>query len=539
MMTRKNNLMPIDQDDTSCTDIASTYLPDNPEDQEQFAVILNALGVNYGFPYVVNMVNEVSRDLDIYCLYENADKVALGLLDIFKKAKKNIGKGKLKTVTQNSMSGAKGKYTVAYALSMTTAPRIWVTSLLKVWLILSCLRREGISISNKQKLAQQISLSSKAKDNRHGLAKLLSNDLDPKQGGSIENAIPKLRKYIDTHLSENTQLDSKHSTWLKAVRPFLKIPIPHKIDNTRTSEISIPVIKNVDTQDKPSAGNDVTFQSSIMSKVSVDKESNDVVEDGGSLIADSGDLIKSEPDYAIEFEINSNFSPGVVMAEVNRSSGWMTNNAKRAPLSTVRFNTIEREDFQTKLAKSRLATDRSQIEISLIIHLMYGLGLTLIEANNLSIGPKGDLSLDGVFRRKIITPPQALNVSGIDASLLERKAPRIDLPIHWATTQQLKSVAPENGRLFDSLTLNLEEQNEEVISLLSDWRENGRYRHTFQRVSSALQAELAVRQENLFVTHILSGAAHHANPTLQYYQAISLPTLLAIWKKTTEQLHEG
>ncbi len=381
-------------------------------------------------------------------------------------------------------------------------------------------------------------MSTRFADPRYQLAlKITSLSKGPEQ--SLASFETFLGKYASDNLKFNTLLDPKNIPWLRAVDRFLnkKISTP-KTNSTRRGSLTSSE-PEADLVDDLNVGNDNSLTGRLIRKTSVNKLTNDIIDNEIILETPPPNRNLDPAQFEIEFNENHSFNPELALTEAHQSIGWLTNNLFRTPTSTVRLNPIERRHFLTKLSLLKRSSDSVDQQIALIMSLMYGLGLGLREANALTVGKDQQIDLNNsTYLKHFNTPPECYIPSDENKPLYEKSLNALSLPIHPFLQQQLQHLRVTEKIIFDSIDSNLEDQKELIKQHLSDWRENGHYRITYQRISSALSAEINVLNQNPLITFLLSGTKSHASPTMQYYQSVSIKKLIQYWQTTSNALFD-
>lgn len=220
---------------------------------------------------------------------------------------------------------------------------------------------------------------------------------------------------------------------------------------------------------------------------------------------------------------------------------------KLSRASAALLNPIERMHFMKKWASSLkeeshdiLTTDSLQLGM-----LQYILGITSKDYRDIVLGgePSDDaifwISDDGMYCRKIVAPPNAVQVSLERAEWQDQVATEILLPLpiilsQWLTTM----VHAHRGKTIHEVFPD-RKYEEKFFEYLAKWREGKRYRLKAGKISAQLEAQLICNECDELSTYLLSSKKYHIPPTIHYYRAITVEKLKNIWRSALQELTLG
>ncbi|MCG5525860.1 hypothetical protein LRB11_13110 [Ectothiorhodospira haloalkaliphila] len=229
---------------------------------------------------------------------------------------------------------------------------------------------------------------------------------------------------------------------------------------------------------------------------------------------------------------------GDLDADARESRRWTTAHQAIVPNTYARLTPIERRHFVQEI-KSRLASDNAaQQRTAGLIALMYLLGRDLDSVLSISCGSLGELTREGLYRREIRLPADGYSPPG---NLQYTMTPRseileLELPSQMASWAS-KHIGTEKGTLTRHLGIHSDQAKDEVKSAMDDIRQNTLFQRIRQeRISAALNVELAVSFHDPVITHHLCGTPAQAPPVLSYYISHDIQRIRHAYRLVSQRL---
>lgn len=218
-----------------------------------------------------------------------------------------------------------------------------------------------------------------------------------------------------------------------------------------------------------------------------------------------------------------------LLAEARQIGAWFNSSSRRVPVDRSLLNPIER-----RLVSARLHEEIGEHGTecgAYLLALIYLTGLNLksiLESKTSSGGPL----VDGIYRRKIIVPPDGFKPKNSGDAWVN-PAQHVDLPLPPLIGDLLpRSNNPRSVTLGQALGMDETTAESLIGRELEILRKDGQYPGIHrQRIPAQLGAVLSAYEREPAITYYLAGGANP--PALIYYDAIAPEILAEAYQRAT------
>ena len=445
--------------------------------------ILNKIDPSNYYTQRAGLLNQLIKDLELYCGCRDADPWAKAqLFRIIDEIPTFNSEEKPK---KPSYKDVRQIFSFANAFIAKTPRNCIIISILKVDL-LKALIRDTHPKYICEKLARQIRLSCDKNDERLKLLKLQSNFFE-KSDLQSDLFIRFVCDFSGQQTKDTPTLSKRHSALFNSINNFYNYKSV-RIFNARNSPKGFRK-NNLPLSDK-------------------------------------------EHKAYIKFETRS--LKELDKHNLRETYRWLENYMTVFPSSTVRLNELEQHELLARLYDLSESNEQQEKWIALVMWLMYTLGLTVREVNQLDFGNDRSITSKGKFKRVLRKQKDAGKVA--HSELCEPQSNIIYLDLHKRIKGLFVELMDENSFVHDAIKISIKDQVIEIKKHLEAWRVFGRYRLTMKRLTAALPSEISIMTRQPALIFLLACRPHHVPPTTSYYTAVSHKQLQTIWKEAQRGL---
>lgn len=538
-------------------DLASSILIEDHPDYRSLRLFFERMRLDRNFMFVGTLLEQASESLRVFASHESpAQETAQSWQELTARSLVLAKAKGYKVHTVGEKPGQKEEYPLATPLArkVPSAPEFELLHFFRALLLLSCLDKQAqFSVTQQESIATQLGLATHPKRTRFALFRQLPRISDSPSLDSyleriragFEGLIQQVDEHPDPHLQDR-RIDEEQALLIRQLLILLGSRVRRRKSPSSESQkppstprpqppkpvhitINPPSIEDTDDTPTPVISGTISAVSEPLS----DEDSQ----------ADPPDQIWQAEPYEPAPNEGADLEPiseEDLEATVRRSARWIFNNMQRTPVSAVRWNPIERAVFLDGLQSGPNSPSIS-FEATLCMGLMYCTGVPLEKVLAYKVGKDGDISPDGAFTRQWQRPSSAYQPN---EELLHALGPiqhQITLALPGEIVTQLKKVVSGHTAhtpLSELLVHTTKDIDTQINTLLSQWRDRGRYRLKRERLSAALATELSVLYQDPLTVFLLAGSELHQSPTIHYYQAQPESLLQARWNGAMNALFQ-